>query len=283
MNALVKRIKVPTFSRSALEIADLCARDIWRGVSYKDGASIESDEMFLKLFASPFLNYIYLDKIGDNHITHDSINSLIKTAGLTVMKLSTATTDIQQGLDTLYFGVSRLVKTWIDENNKTERVDKETGEISSRNQDKTSSLEIGIQATSALGERFFTFGGNKIRGSFIALSSRLLYIALPQIKIYNYSTDVADKLGFNTTNPSLIIRDYSYTLDEGFSNNWQYLREFEMPFSNNIINERLWTLAYDSGWWQRRVYDLALLLHVTGVSPRDFLKGLTLTVPKQNP
>jgi hypothetical protein len=283
MNALVKRIKVPTFSRSALEIADLCARDIWRGVSYKDGIPIESDESFLKLFASPFLNYIYLDKIGENHITNNSIDTLIKVAGLKIMKLSTATTDIQQGLDTLYFGVSRLVKTWIEENNKIEKIDKETGVIFSRNQDKVTSLEIGIQATSALGEGFFTIGGNKKRGSFVALSSRLLFFALPQIKIYNYSTDVAEKLGFNTTNPSLIIKDYAYTLDDGFSNNWQYLREFEMPLSNNVINERLWTLAYDSGWWQRRVYDLALVLHLTGVSPREFLKGLTLTVPKENP
>jgi hypothetical protein len=283
MSEIVKRVKVPTFSRSALTLADLCAKDLWRGTSFKDNASIQSDEHFLQQFASPFLNYLYTGKIDNSHISEDSISELIKVAGLKAMKLSSANTDIQQGLDTLYFGISKLISDWIDNNNRTEKVDSKTGEILGEIETRFSSLDIGLEATQVLGEGFFTVAGKKKTGSFVALASRLLFFALPQVKMFNYSTEIAKSLGLDTSKPSLILRDYTYTLDEGFERNWHYLREFEMPFSNNVIKERLWTLAYESGWWQRRVYDLALVIHLTGVTPRPFLTGLSFTSPKNNP
>lgn len=283
MSEIVKRVKVPTFSRSALVLADLCAKDLWRGISYKDNVTIPSDEHFLKQFASPFLNYLYTGKIGDSHITEDSISELIKVAGLKAMRLSTANTDVQQGLDTLYFGISKLISEWIESNNRTEKLDSSSGEILGKLVERVSSLDIGLEATQVLGEGFFTVAGRRKTGSFVALASRLLFFALPQVKLFNYSTEIAQNLGLDTSKPSFILRDYTYTLNEGFERNWQYLREFEMPFSNNIIKERLWTLAYESGWWQRRVYDLALVIHLTGVTPRPFLNGLSFTSPKNNP
>ncbi len=58
MDTIVKHQKVPVFSKYALDIAELCAKDLWRGISYKDGKTLlKSDEEFLAMFASPFLSY----------------------------------------------------------------------------------------------------------------------------------------------------------------------------------------------------------------------------------
>jgi hypothetical protein len=267
MDTIVKHQKVPVFSKYALDIAELCAKDLWRGISYKDGKPLlKSDEEFLAMFASPFLSYALTGFTNHkNPITADSINALIDVAKLNPMRLSSKTTDIQKGIDTLYFGVSKLLTEWMVNN------------------DKKSSKAIGLEATERLGEEFFTISAEKKKGSFIALSNRLLYFAMPNIPIYIYSKGIAEKLGFKTSKPSEIIADYTETLHEGYIENWNSLSNYEMPFSNNVVSERLWLIARDNGWWQRRVYDMALVLHLTGVKPREYLLAIALTKARLHP
>lgn len=267
MDTILKKQKVPVFSKYALDIADLCAKDLWRGISYKDGKPLfRSDEEFLAMFASPFLSYTLTGFTNHkNPITIDTIDALIDVAKLTPMRLSAKSTDIQKGIDTLYFGVSELLINWM------------------KNDEGKSSKEVGLEAIQSLGEQFFTISADKKKGSFIALSNRLLYFAMPNIPIYIYSKGIADKLGFKTSKPSEIIKDYTETLHEGYVENWSLLSNYEMPFSNNIVSERLWLVARDNGWWQRRVYDMALVLHLTGVKPRDYISAIALTKARLHP
>ena len=49
-------------------------------------------------------------------------------------------------------------------------------------------------------------------------------------------------------------------LDDGYQRNWHLLANYEMPVSN-IVPDAVWQIARNGGWWQRRVYDLALKMY----------------------
>ncbi len=50
------RQRVPVFSKAALDLADLCAREIWRGKSFSKESYQESEEEILLKFSLPFLS-----------------------------------------------------------------------------------------------------------------------------------------------------------------------------------------------------------------------------------
>ena len=44
---------------------------------------------------------------------------------------------------------------------------------------------------------------------------------------------------------------------EGLKLNWSNLCDYDMPLPK-VIDRKIYDLAKSSGWWQRRIYDLAL-------------------------
>jgi hypothetical protein len=112
--------------------------------------------------------------------------------------------------------------------------------------------------TLSLAEAFFKSKTDE-EGAQISLASRLLFFAIPDMPLYNYSTGIADGLNIKGS-PKDIIGKYLETIEDGYLRNWELLSKFEMPLPVTL-DKKVWSKARDSGWWQRRIYDLALKLY----------------------
>ena len=91
-----------------------------------------------------------------------------------------------------------------------------------------------------------------------AAASRLLNFGFPNLNFYNYSVGIS--LGLKLYEQDTSIDKYYELLDDGYQRNWHLLANYEMPVSN-IVPDAVWQIARNGGWWQRRVYDLALKMY----------------------
>lgn len=96
-------------------------------------------------------------------------------------------------------------------------------------------------------------------GSQPAVASRLLNFGFPDLCFYNYSTGIHRGLRLSNSGNALIDKYYAL-LDDGYKRNWHLLSKYDMPISSKI-NDVVWQRARNGGWWQRRVYDLALKMY----------------------
>lgn len=51
-----KRILLPSITKKDFDLADACARELWRGYSYADDFPTISDETLMSWFSVPFVN-----------------------------------------------------------------------------------------------------------------------------------------------------------------------------------------------------------------------------------
>lgn len=261
--------KVPNFSEAAIYIADLCARESWLGKSYetgkkksytldieivnKDGEiTVEnfpshlSDENFLSIFATQLLknagiNGVRTYKNGDS-ITFNNFSALLDAAQLnSAINTNKNIVDIDNGLRYLKKNLAKSYKDWDKENYKIPNPDL--------------AKEMFKQLS---GELCLKENGIPV-GSQPAVASRLLNFGFPDLCVYNYSTGIHRGLRLSNSDNTLIDRYYAL-LDDGYKRNWNLLSKYEMPISSKI-NDVVWQRARNGGWWQRRVYDLALKMY----------------------
>jgi hypothetical protein len=50
----ILRTQIQKFNKAELDVAELCARALWHGISYETGKKITSDAWLLDTFATPF-------------------------------------------------------------------------------------------------------------------------------------------------------------------------------------------------------------------------------------
>lgn len=261
MTRIRKLNQVPNLSLSSIQLADICAKQIWVGIDYSTGKTITgkketyrtsedgyksasvrtvtlSDELFLETFATPFLSSVQDSKIKcDTFINDSDIENLIDVTQNLYSKIKKSNVDKQNGLTVLMADILHVYETW----------DKELS--------NTSSSKDATQITLSLAEAFFK-SKNDEEGAQISLASRLLFFAIPDMPLYNYSSGIATGLNLKGS-PKGFIGDYLDSLEDGYLRNWEMLSRFEMPLPLSLDKE-IWSKARNSGWWQRRIYDLAL-------------------------
>lgn len=259
-----KPTKVPDFSHAAIKLADICAREIWVGKNYKQEklleASIEltqkdstnqyittvrdtltSDEIFLHVLSPHFLRYSK-SKISwrfTNNLAVTNINAYIKVSRLKQREMRTANFNLAAGINFLNNDAVVAYKQWI----------------------RTESPANYWKFAADLVERFSLSMTNNPNapglGSFPTAASRILFMAAPDMPFFNMSADIYQKLSLGNEDNNVIIQLYYKTLAEGLERNWALLSECEMP-KFHFHHDELWLRIRNSGWWQRRVYDLAL-------------------------
>ncbi len=259
-----KPTKVPNFSHAAIRLADICAKEIWVGKNYKQDKILEapieleqknsegdyittvknsltSDEVFLHVFSPHFLQYSK-SKISWRYTRSLNITNLqayIKVSRLSQKEIRGSNFNLQAGLTFLNSQAITEYKTWV-RNESSKDYWKAAADLVA----KFSLSMTNTPAQSGL-------------GSFPTAASRILFMAAPDMPFFNMSLDIYQKLGIGSEDNNVKIKLFYETLAEGLERNWALLSEFDMPKFHNHHDE-LWLRIRNSGWWQRRIYDLAL-------------------------
>lgn len=285
MAAWQQRIKVPNFSKSALSLADLCARELWKGTNYENGKKQAihrivkkgnvhtsslidmSDEQIMKIFATPFYKRIANPKYH-MAITDNEVEDFIKIAKIQIVKTRQSNLDYQKGIAVIDKDISKLYKGW-----------------NLKNTEKNYSA-IGFEFTKMLSDGLFTSSSFQRQGNHFALASRILFFTIPDISLYNYSTGIVSGMKLNDPNSDEVLSSYITALQDGLERNWNELSKYEMPYPTSL-DEAIWIKARNSGWWQRRVLDLALKFYFseskTGEREfkiNNFVTEMFLTLPQ---
>lgn len=285
-HTFVRTPKVPNFSETAIYIADLCARESWLGKSYetgkkktysfdieitsKDGeitsesfSSYLSDEAFLTIFATQLLKSagiagVKTHKNGDS-ITFNNFSALLDAAQLnSAINTNKAIVDIENGLNFLKKNLVNSYKQWNKDNYKNP------------NSDLAKDMFKQLSGELCLKENGIPIGSQP------AVASRLLNFGFPDLCVYNYSTGIHRGLRLSNSDNALIDKYYAL-LDDGYKRNWHLLSKYEMPISSKI-NDVVWQRARNGGWWQRRVYDLALKMYFSDADRNSYFNSFSPTV-----
>jgi hypothetical protein len=104
----------------------------------------------------------------------------------------------------------------------------------------------------------------------VPLASRVLFLAMPDMMVFNFSNGLAKKMRFQSR-PQAAIGNYNKIMSEGLVRNKQLLNKLHMP-APTVLNTEIWLAAKKAKWWQRRVMDLALLLNYRLVTAKRELK-----------
>lgn len=261
--------EVPNFSEAAIYIADLCAREAWIGKSYETGASLvkhklnvkigranrqpifhdsfgfPSDENFLAAFGTELLRRAGVKNLDFaknlDSITYHNFGLLLDAAKLnSAVNTNFTKLDIPQGITFLKHDLKNDYKKWTKE-----RIENPNHELAKSMAKRLSQQLCMIE--------------NGVPLSYQpAVASRLLNFGFPDLNIYNYSVGISS--GLKLFDQQTLLDSYYELLDDGFQRNWHQLAKYEMPVSN-VVPDAVWHRARNGGWWQRRVYDLALKIY----------------------
>ena len=78
--------------------------------------------------------------------------------------------------------------------------------------------------------------------------------------IANFSNGLAKSLNLQSR-PEAAIHYYYQIFHTCMASNSSQLSKYEIPGSNGLVDDMIYKEVKNSDWWQRRVLDIALLLH----------------------
>jgi hypothetical protein len=248
-------IPVPKFRPYTLKLAELCAIDLWNGIDYETGKTMEiSDEELLVDFAVPF-KHLYENPQTAIQISEYSVRRLIRVGRLKALFRSTQGTDFPAGIAAIKTKVLPIYDGW--RNGTLKLVD--TG--------------YGLKSTLDLGASFVTgVSAPTINGNYrVPLASRLLFYMTPDMKVFNFSNGLAKAMQLQSR-PQAAIGEFSVQMQIGLDKNINKFRKLKLP-QPKLLGEDFWTHISKSDWWQRRVLDLAMLLQFNVLTARPALQA----------
>lgn len=235
--------KVPTFSLYQVRLAHLCALHIWEGREFDTANLAEcSDEDLLFEFSTRF----QATRANPNttyQIDRDLIRQLIRVARLKALYRSTSRINFQQSINTIRNATVNSYDNWLA--NPASRT--VTGHAT------TAILELGMGFVTQ------PHGINASKNYRVPLASRVLFFAAPDMLVFNYSNGLGNAMNFQSR-PQAAIQYFNIELYDGLRRNNALLSRCKMPAPRRL-NQANWNRANNGGWWQRRVLDIALLLH----------------------
>lgn len=257
---------VPLFTKAELDIADLCARDLWRGKDFTSGKTQTSDEVLMGYFAPNFFK-LRTGKRKKLGYLDDDIDALVKVGRISLFN-NVANTSFPKGVLSIQNNLLPKYRLW--KNHSAASVPAKMN-------------SYGIDATKIISMDFVRYNTRKPYKHRISLASRLLFYVAPDMMLFNYSSNLSKAMGYRGQ-PQSILPKFAGAMEDGLIRNWKLLSSYELPFSYSLkFNQDVWQLARDNGWWQRRVLDLALLIHFVKVVPRPFLTNLLATTARYTP
>jgi len=238
-------VQVPLFTQREIWVAECCALALWNGISFETLKQISpSDEVLLSNFDLGFQHAVRFPN-QPSKITVGIIRDLIRVAKTTQTYRGRYHLDIQKGISGIKkFGVlayraatsrPRLMPT----------------------------LAAGKQAVDDCSKEWTSATANVTHRT--VLTTRVLFFCIPEIAIYNFCTDFKKAMGLSAKS-HVALPDFNNLMFNGINANRAQLFRLQLPKSS-VITKRAWNRINKSDWWQRRVLDLALLIHHQIVAP----------------
>ena len=237
-------LPVPRFTMTEMALAEHCALLLWHGTDYETGKTMEvSDAEFLAEYAmacdqkrrnpqSPF------------QIDETSLRRLIRVGKLKAMYRSTNPLDFANGLAVLESLVQQYHRLLM-------------GSMALSDSDFAEQIALDFGRSFVTWTRVPTRNGNYR----LAFASRILTYSFPLLPIFNFSNGVASKLRFQSR-PQAALPHYFKELANGLVTNQQVIASLTPPHEPAGMSVTMWQGIIAKGWWQRRVLDIALLLHL---------------------
>jgi hypothetical protein len=236
-------LQVPVFTRAHLDQAADCSMLLWEGVDYETGKDMEtSDCEFLEEFYLAFeLKRLYPG--SKLTIDEDVLRRLIRLGKLKAMFRSTNPIDFGNGLKCIESLISRY-DSWLHK-----QVKPPLDEFLH---------DFGVE----LGRSFVTANsGPVINGNYrIPFASRILFFGFPMMPFFSFSNSLSSKMLFQTR-PQAALKSFNAELVRGFIANDLLLSKTPVPSAPQSIDAASWSRILACKWWERRVFDIALLLH----------------------
>jgi hypothetical protein len=261
MAKALAHIPVPKFSANELALAEVCSVELWNGLDYQTGKELDaSDEDLLVMFSTPTFA-MYKSLSTNQTISEANIRELIRVARLKALFRSEQPTDFKGAIAA--YRITALA-------------------IYSGFKKKTLTLanpyDYATKATLNWSVKFVNNTSVSLNGNHrVPLACRILFFAMPDMMVFNFSNGLAIKKMRLQSRPQAAILNFNKYLYEGLQLNTVLLKNLDMP-KPSTLSEDIWVSANKGDWWQRRVLDLALLLHfgLVSATPQLQTKGRQL-------
>lgn len=275
---------VPYLTESAIHLAHVCALETWRGFNYATGKQFDepislhkrqtktssikvvtfSDEYILERLSTQLLSIVKPKDFKNTNPINDSfLDGFRKIAGIKQTE--------RRGPKPSYVnGIGFLKKKVADDY-------RQYHQLTDTEVKRTEAVTYANNLSVAFTDQTTPNGQSS---EHVMLATRLLFFIMPNCLVFNYSPQIAKGLKL-TGNAEKDIAEYQEKLWIGINNNWSTLSKYEMPLPKHL-NSYVYELARSSGWWQRRIFDLALKHHYTkgnGIKVSESVKNALFTKP----
>jgi hypothetical protein len=233
--ATISPYRIPV---QTIRLANICAEACWYGINFKNlnVNVLTSDENLLEYFATPMYKHGVHTAVYDPDIFRSRVNDLITVCGLGMLRMGMHRMSITQAIDTI-----------------KNQIHPSFAQIQSN-----SIIQARTPATNVISHLSC---GMVTQPNYhqIILASRILFFNVPNIRIYNISSALARNLQL-TGRPVNYHHQFRQKMDKFLSHNRTQLSKFSLP-QHSHLDKRVWDQIKQTDWWQRRVLDLALLIH----------------------
>ena len=240
--ATIPYYRVPV---EAITLANVCAEACWYGINFENLKvnQLTSDEGLLNYFAEPMYKHGRNVAVYDPDIFTSRVDDLITVCGLRMLRLK---------LHNISFnGAILTIKNQI-----YPEFDSVQTTLTSPQSPMLPSIVIRNLSRGMVTQPHY---------HQIILASRILFFNVPNIKIYNISSALAKNLQMKGQ-PFQYHVQYQEKMDLFFLQNRTQLSAHVLP-SYSVLDKKVWSQIKQTDWWQRRVLDLALLIHFKCVFP----------------
>jgi hypothetical protein len=250
--------QVPLLTKSAIHLAHLCALETWQGYSYSKGTLFNnvlyehspganyksskgvqlSDEYLMSRFASHLLAIVKAkDFANTTPVSESLMDEFRNVAGIKSTERRGPKPDYSGGIDYFKKQVAEDYKSCLNASLEDKPYE-------------------SVFATKNLSIALTHQNSDRIESEHIMLATRILFFVMPNIAVFNFSPEIEKFLSLKGDREDTIFI-YQEKLWDGLKLNWSNLCEYDMP-PPKAIDRKIYDLAKQSGWWQRRVFDLAL-------------------------
>ena len=229
-------------SKKTIDEAHICAEALWYGINYKNLKATVPDEELLQYFAEPMYRHGRNKANFNPDIFRSQVKTLISVCGLNALNLGASRMDLLKGIATIK---GKIFKHFDDVQMKRPVMP---------------AVNLSMTAIKDLS------GGLVTHPQYhqIILASRILFFNTPNIEIFNISSGISRNLGF-TGRPYKYLTALNLKMHQVYLANRTQLSRCRKP-KVLLLTGVLANSFASTTWWERRVLDLALLLHFNEIT-----------------
>lgn len=251
----IPRTPIQKFTKAELDIADLCARALWHGISFETGNKVTSDAWLLDAFATPF--YQISSTTSKVNISDIDVHALVVACVLYATFRDTNKTHYNAGINCISSNIYPIYTNYLNK-------------IGYMNVEQYGALAVK-ELSNALAMQ--PANHNKPHPHRTVLSSRIMFFLVPTMPCFNMNNSVALIYGLQSR-PFAYRDEYCTLMYNGLQANSSLLNQYTLPQCTDELASETWAKVNASDWWQRRILDIAILIQNNLANPIPNLNAL---------